>query len=140
MIITKRDIFLAVNHFSELKILAHNAKIRSSLKFLLIFSNPKDMARIFNFVNYKYLSWYKLPILLHRHNRHKFTWKFVSGEFHITDLIKNKISYDLHVKFTRTFHLNFTFTARLTWYFPKTSRNNWRQQMHNSRHRSSIYQ
>ena len=35
-IISKWDVFLAKHKFSELKSLANNAKIRSSLKFLLI--------------------------------------------------------------------------------------------------------
>ena len=33
---SKLDVFLAIHNFSELKSLASNAKIRSSLKFLLI--------------------------------------------------------------------------------------------------------
>ena len=35
-IISMRDVLLAINNFSKLKSLANNAKIRSSLKFLLI--------------------------------------------------------------------------------------------------------
>ena len=35
-IMSKRDVLLMIHNFSELKSLANNAKIRSSLKFVLL--------------------------------------------------------------------------------------------------------
>ena len=42
---SKRDVLLPIHNFSDLKSLANNAKIRSSLKILLIWYRSNESAR-----------------------------------------------------------------------------------------------
>ena len=54
----KRDVLLAIHNLRELKSIANNAKIRSSLKFLLIryFILPKFVVYWINWIYTKYTS------------------------------------------------------------------------------------
>ena len=106
-IISKRDALLAIHNFGELKNLANNAKIRSSLKFLLY-------CIMYIHVYKMYMGFFNIR---HTHiflNLDIFYWHHMNCDISFDKFIRSNLSFTLNLSFCFCFFYLFI-SKRLLW-------------------------